>query len=57
MDLNLNFHKMVPYNMKIDVEGILFTPITEETVSFDIIVGEASRSTNKSILKKKVAVV
>ncbi len=30
------------YNMKIDVEGILFTPITPETVSFDIIVGEAS---------------
>ena len=30
------------YNMKIDVEGILFTPITPETVSFDIIVGEVS---------------
>jgi len=30
------------YNMKIDVEGILFTPITPETVSFDIIVGKAS---------------
>ena len=28
--------------MKIGVEGILFTPIAEETVSFDIIVGEAS---------------
>ena len=30
------------YNMKIDVEGILFTPITPETVSFDIVVGEVS---------------
>jgi hypothetical protein len=30
------------YNMKIGVEGILFTPITEETVSFDIVVGEVS---------------
>ena len=30
------------YNMKIGIEGILFTPITAETVSFDIIVGEAS---------------
>ena len=30
------------YNMKIGVEGILFTPIAEETVSFDIVVGEAS---------------
>mgnify|MGYP000346981159 CR=1 FL=1 len=30
------------YNMMIDVEGILFTPITPEAVSFDIIVGEAS---------------
>ena len=30
------------YNMVIDVEGILFTPITPEIVSFDIIVGEAS---------------
>ena len=29
------------YNMKIGVEGILFTPISEETVSFDIVVGEA----------------
>ena len=29
-----------PYNMKIDVEGILFTPITPETVSFDIVVGD-----------------
>ena len=28
--------------MKIDVEGILFTPITPETVSFDIVVGEVS---------------
>ena len=28
--------------MMIDVEGILFTPITPEIVSFDIIVGEAS---------------
>ena len=30
------------YNMVIDVEGILFTPISKEIVSFDIIVGEAS---------------
>jgi hypothetical protein len=30
------------YNMKIDVEGILFTPISKEIVSFDIVVGEAS---------------
>ena len=30
------------YNIMIDVEGILFTPITPEIVSFDIIVGEAS---------------
>ena len=30
------------YNVVIDVEGILFTPITPEIVSFDIIVGEAS---------------
>ena len=30
------------YNMKIGIAGILFTPITEETVSFDIVVGEAS---------------
>ncbi len=29
------------YNMKIGIEGILFTPITAETVSFDIVVGEA----------------
>ena len=28
--------------MVIDVEGILFTPISKEIVSFDIIVGEAS---------------
>jgi len=28
--------------MKIGIEGILFTPITAETVSFDIVVGEAS---------------
>jgi len=28
------------YNMKIGIEGILFTPITAETVSFDIVVGE-----------------
>ena len=28
--------------MKIDVEGILFTPISPETVSFDIVVGEVS---------------
>ena len=30
------------YNMKIGIEGILFTPITAETVSFDIVVGESS---------------
>jgi hypothetical protein len=30
------------YNMKIGIEGILFTPISEETVFFDIVVGEAS---------------
>jgi hypothetical protein len=30
------------YNMVIDVEGILFTPISKEIVSFDIVVGEAS---------------
>ena len=30
------------YKMEIGVEGILFTPISEETVSFDIVVGEAS---------------
>jgi hypothetical protein len=29
------------YNMIIDVEGILFTPITPEVVSFNIIVGES----------------
>jgi hypothetical protein len=28
--------------MKIDIEGILFTPISPETVSFDIVVGEVS---------------
>jgi len=27
------------YNIMIDVEGILFTPITPEAVSFDIVVG------------------
>jgi hypothetical protein len=37
------------YNMEIGVEGILFTPITPETVSFDIIVGEVSaQPTNPS---------
>ena len=30
------------YKMQIGVEGILFTPIAEETVSFEIVVGEAS---------------
>jgi len=30
------------YNMKIGIEGILFTPIAEEIVSFDIVVGETS---------------
>ena len=30
------------YKMEIGVEGILFTPITPETVSFDIVVGQAS---------------
>jgi hypothetical protein len=29
------------YNMVIDVEGILFTPITPEAVSFDIVVGKS----------------
>ena len=29
------------YNMMIDVEGILFTPITPEAVSFDIVVGKS----------------
>ena len=28
------------YTMSIDVEGILFSPISPETVSFDILVGE-----------------
>ena len=36
------------YNMKIDVEGILFTPITPETVSFDIVVGEAFAQTTNT---------
>ena len=36
------FPKDGTYNMKIDVEGILFTPITPEAVSFDIVIGEAS---------------
>ena len=37
------------YNMVIDVEGILFTPITPEIVSFDIIVGESlDQPTNQS---------
>jgi hypothetical protein len=40
--LKVEFPKDGTYNMKIDVEGILFTPITPETVSFDIIVGEVS---------------
>ena len=30
------------YNIELQIEGILFTPITPEVVSFDIIVGEAS---------------
>ena len=30
------------YNMKLQIEGILFTPITPEIVSFDIVVGEVS---------------
>ena len=30
------------YNIELQIEGILFTPITPEAVSFDIIVGEAS---------------
>jgi hypothetical protein len=30
------------YNIELQIEGILFTPITPEIVSFDIIVGEAS---------------
>jgi hypothetical protein len=35
------------YNIELQIEGILFTPITPEVVSFDIIVGEASaQSTN-----------
>ena len=36
------------YNMEIDVEGILFTPITPETVSFDIVVGEAFAQTTNT---------
>ena len=40
--LKVEFPKDGAYTMKIDVEGILFTPITPETVSFDIIVGEVS---------------
>ena len=36
------------YNMEIDVEGILFTPITPETVSFDIAVGEAFAQTTNT---------
>jgi hypothetical protein len=40
--LKVEFPKEGTYNMKIDVEGILFTPITPETVSFDIVVGEVS---------------
>jgi hypothetical protein len=30
------------YNIELQIEGILFTPITPEAVSFDIVVGEAS---------------
>ena len=42
------------YNMMIDVEGILFTPITPEAVSFDIIVGEASAQlTNPSTGRRR----
>jgi hypothetical protein len=40
--LKVEFPNEGTYNMKIDVEGILFTPITPETVSFDIVVGEVS---------------
>ena len=37
------------YNMIIDVEGILFTPITPEAVSFDIVVGESfAQPTNQT---------
>ena len=37
------------YNMIIDIEGILFTPITPEAVSFDIVVGESlDQPTNQS---------
>ena len=47
--LKVEFPKDGIYNMKIDIEGILFTPITPETVSFDIIVGEVSaQPTNPS---------
>jgi len=40
--LKVEFPKDGIYNMKIDIEGILFTPISPETVSFDIVVGEVS---------------
>ncbi|MCS5528652.1 MAG: copper-binding protein, partial [Nitrosopumilus sp.] len=40
--LKVEFPNDGTYNMKIDVEGILFTPITPETVSFDIVVGEVA---------------
>ena len=30
------------YNIQIDAEGILFTPIPKESVTFDILVGEAA---------------
>ena len=30
------------YNIQIDIEGILFTPIPKESVTFDILVGEAA---------------
>ena len=43
--------------MEIDVEGILFTPITPEIVSFDIVVGEAFAQPTNTNLKKKAAVV
>ncbi len=36
------------YNIELQIEGILFTPITPEVVSFDIIVGETSAQLTNS---------
>lgn len=41
-NLKYEFQEDGVYNLEFDIEGILFQPIPQEKVSFDIIVGEAS---------------